>query len=187
MVWAVLFDFYGTLARAVMWGPTVEEVLVRRGFKVSPRARSRWEAEAADGVDHREHSGDRDGYVAWERARLRRLAEGCRVGRADLDEVVGELYATSKDFTLEAYEEVPDVLEQLGGGGVTVAVCSNWDWDLDKALAQAGIEHLIDVAVTSAQAGARKPHPRIYAHTLQRCGVQPEDVLFVGDTWGPDV
>ena len=41
--------------------------------------------------------------------------------------------------------------------------------------------------VSSAWVGARKPHPRIYAHTLEQLGVAPEDALFVGDTWTCDV
>ena len=187
MVKAALFDFYGTLARATRWGPTVEEVLGRRGVSVAAAARARWEAETADGVDHGDHSADRDRYVAWEQARLRRLAEGCGVGPADLDGVVTELYATSKDFTLEAYDEVPGVLATLRERGLTVAVCSNWDWDLDRALARSGLDDFVDVVVTSAQVGTRKPHPRIYEVTLERCGVAAADALFVGDTWGPDV
>ncbi len=187
MVSAVLFDFYGTLARAVTWGPTVEEVLGRWGVALDPDAKARWDWESADGVDHAEHSSERDRYVAWERARLRRLAEGCKVPPADLDEVVAALYAATKEFTLEAYEEVPEVLAVLRERALTVAVCSNWDWDLDRALERAGLRDLVDVVVTSAQAGARKPHPRIYQTTLERCGVGPADALFVGDSWGPDV
>jgi putative hydrolase of the HAD superfamily len=187
MVAAVLFDFYGTLARATEWGPTVEEVLARRGVAVDHDAYARWQAESADGVDHEEHSTDRDRYVAWEQARLRRFAEACRVDAADLDQVVGELYATIKEFTLEAYDEVPAVLAALRERGLTLAVCSNWDWDLDRALRRSGLDDAVDVVVTSAQAGARKPHPRIYQQTLDRCGVAPADALFVGDTWGPDV
>jgi putative hydrolase of the HAD superfamily len=187
VVAAVLFDFYGTLARATAWGPTVEDVLARRGVAVDPDARARWAAETADGVDHREHSSARDRYVAWEQARLRRLAEACGVGAADLDEVVGELYATIKEFTLEAYDEAPGVLAALRDRGLTLAVCSNWDWDLDRALGRAGLDQLVDVVVTSARAGARKPHPRIYEQTLERCRVAAPDALFVGDTWGADV
>ena len=187
MVSAVLFDFYGTLAHAVSWGPTVEEVLARWDVLLDPDAKARWDWEAADGVDHGEHSADRDSYVAWEKDRLRRLAEGCRVSPADLDEVAAALYAATKAFTLEAYEEVPDVLAHLREMGVTVAVCSNWDWDLDRALDQAGLADLVEVVVTSAQAGARKPHPQIYRTALERCSVAPADALFVGDSWGPDV
>jgi putative hydrolase of the HAD superfamily len=55
-------------------------------------------------------------------------------------------------------------------------------------MAQAGLTDLVDVMVTSAQAGARKPHPRIFQHTLDACGItDPTDVVFVGDSWGPDV
>jgi putative hydrolase of the HAD superfamily len=41
--------------------------------------------------------------------------------------------------------------------------------------------------VSSAWAGARKPHPRIFEDTLGKLGVEPADCVFVGDTWGPDV
>src|SRR5205807_2566323 len=129
----------------------------------------------------------RECYVAWERARLCRLVKGCGVPATAVDEVAAELYTAMKTFTLAAYDEVPGVLGDLRDRGVTVAVCSNWDWDLDLALERAGLADLVDVAVTSARAGARKPHPRIYQLTLDRCGVGPTEALFVGDTWYPDV
>jgi putative hydrolase of the HAD superfamily len=94
---------------------------------------------------------------------------------------------SSKTYTLQAYDEVPEVLAELRGRGVTVAICSNWDWDLHRAVAAAGLEGMADVVVTSAQAGARKPHPRIFAHTLGRCGVEADQALFVGDTVYADV
>ena len=68
-----------------------------------------------------------------------------------------------------------------------LAICSNWDWDIDRAVAGAGLEDVVDVVVTSARAGARKPHPRIFRHTLQRCYVAPPEALFVGDTVYADV
>ena len=187
MVSGVLFDFYGTLAHAVSWSPTLEELLARRGLHLDPDAYDRWHAEAADGLEHPHVSTDRDRYVAWERERLYRLVEGSGAAAADVAEVAGEIYTAMKTFTLEAYPEVPDVLTALRTRGIVVAVCSNWDWDLDRALEQAELDTLVDVAVTSAQAGARKPHPRIYRHTLERCGLEPEQALFVGDSWGPDV
>ena len=185
MTRAVLFDFYGTLARATSWGPTIEEVLRERGAVMDRDAHARWQAEAADGVAHLEHSTDRDRYVAWEQARLRRLADASGL---DDDEVVAALYRALKTYTLEAYDEAPAVLADLRSRGLALAVCSNWDWDLDGALELCGLGDAFDVVVTSAQAGARKPHPRIYEHTLGRCGAPaPGDVLFVGDTWEPDV
>lgn len=187
MVAAVLFDFYGTLARAVAWGPKVEELLAGHGLLLDPDANARWHAEAADGVEHPEASASRERYIAWERARFCRLVQGCGAPAADVERIAADIYAATKVFTMAAYPEVPEVLAEVRAAGVTVAVCSNWDWDLDQALAQAGLEDLVDVVVTSAQAGARKPHPRIYRHTLERCGVGPDEALFVGDTFYADV
>ncbi|MDQ4134363.1 MAG: HAD family hydrolase [Actinomycetota bacterium] len=188
MTSAVLLDFYGTLARAVTWGTPFEDVFARRGFQLDRDLWARAGEEAVfDGQEHVEHSSTREQYVAWEIERLRRRVTACGVGAADVEPLVAELYAESKTFTLEAYEEVPEVLDDLRRRQVLVAVCSNWDWDLDRALAQTGLTDLVDVVVTSAQAGARKPHPRIYRHTLDLCRVSPADAVFVGDTWGPDV
>ena len=185
---AVLFDFYGTLARAVSWGATHEEVFARHHLRFDRLA---WDGdvvgEANDGDEHLEQSVSRDAYVAWEVERLRRRARACGVGDDDLEALVADLHTASKAYTLAPYLEVREVLDGLRGDGITLAICSNWDWDLDRAVREAGLDALVDVVVTSAQAGARKPHPRIFRHTLERCGVEPDEALFVGDTFYADV
>jgi putative hydrolase of the HAD superfamily len=142
---------------------------------------------ADDGDEHLAHSVTRDAYVAWELERLRRRAMACGVGEDDLDALVADLHRSSKTFTLEAYDEAPDVLAELRRRGLVLAICSNWDWDIERAVAGAGLEGTVDVVVTSARAGARKPHPRIFHHTLERCGVKASEALVVGDTFSPDV
>jgi len=184
---AVVFDFYGTLARAVAWGSPVDEVLSRRGHRLEETAYDAWRAEVFDGMDHHEYSGTRDDYLAWERDRLRRLAAGSGVGADDIEELVAELHVALGDFSLAAYDEAPAVLDELRRRGLTMAVCSNWGWDLDRAMAMSGLDGAFDVVVTSAQVGVRKPHPRIFELTVEQCGVAPGETLFVGDTWYPDV
>ena len=170
------------------WGDPHEQVFARHGLAFDAE-RWGWNfvGEANDGDEHLQHSVSRDAYVAWEKDRLRRRARACGVGDDDLDALVADLHTASKTYTLEAYDEVPDVLAALRAGGITVAICSNWDWDLERAVALAGLEGMADVVVTSAQAGARKPHPRIYRHTLERCRAAPDRALFVGDTLYADV
>jgi putative hydrolase of the HAD superfamily len=68
-----------------------------------------------------------------------------------------------------------------------LAICSNWDWDLEPAVTEAGFRDSVDVIVSSAWAGARKPHPKIFQWTLDQIGVDAHGTVFVGDTWGPDV
>jgi putative hydrolase of the HAD superfamily len=184
----VIFDFYGTLARAVTWGDTHAQVFARHGL---PFDAERWGwnfvGETNDGDEHLEQSTSRDAYVAWERLRLRRRALACGVGEDDVDALVADLHTASKTYTLKAYDEVPDVLAELRRRGLILGICSNWDWDIDRAVASAGLEGAVDVVVTSARAGARKPHPRIFRHTLERCYVAPPEALFVGDTPYADV
>ncbi len=184
----VLFDFYGTLARAVVWGETHEEIFARRGLP-GPGAvwGSQWVGGAVDGEEHVEHSASREAYVAWELERLRIRARACGVGDDELEPLVADLHRASKTYTLAAYDEVADVLAELRRRGLVLAVCSNWDWDLAQQVANVGLDTLVDEIVSSAHAGARKPHPRIFEHTLDRCRLEPPETLFVGDTWGPDV
>jgi putative hydrolase of the HAD superfamily len=184
----VLFDFYGTLARAVTWGETHETIFARRGLP-GPGAQwgSHWVGGAVDGEDHIEHSSSRDAYTAWELERLRTRARACGVGEDELEPLVADLHRATKTYTLGAYDEVVEVLEELRRQGLVLAICSNWDWDLERAVVSVGLDGLVDTVVTSAQAGARKPHPRIFDHTLALCGLEPAQTLFVGDTWGPDV
>jgi putative hydrolase of the HAD superfamily len=184
----VLFDFYGTLARAVTWGETHEAILTRRGLHHAAAAwGSQWVGGAVDGEEHVEHSASREAYTAWELDRLRTRARACGVGDDELEALVADLHQATKTYTLAAYDEVAGVLDELRGRGLVVAVCSNWDWDLEHQVANVGLAPLVDAVVTSAQAGARKPHRRIFDHTLERCRLAPSETVFVGDTWGADV
>jgi putative hydrolase of the HAD superfamily len=88
---------------------------------------------------------------------------------------------------ITAYDETRAVLAELRSRGVTLAICSNWDWDLEEAIEAAGLTGIVDVTVSSAWVGARKPHRRMYDAVLDRIGVAPADALFVGDTWTCDV
>lgn len=185
---AVLFDFYGTLAHAESWGPTYEEVLAGHGVTLTDDVRRRWVSDAFDGLEHVEHSVDRDAYVAWEKRRLVEMVLGSGVGPDDAPRLADDLWAAGKQWSLRPFPETPAVLTTLRDRGIGVVVCSNWDWDLDLALDAADILELVDVAVTSAQAGARKPHRRIFDVTLAAAGgLAADEVLFVGDSWHADV
>lgn len=88
---------------------------------------------------------------------------------------------------MRRYDDVTEVLTELRRRGLVVAVCSNWYWHLEEVIAEVGLTGLVDVVVTSARAGARKPHPLIFHQTLEQCGLQPAEAMFVGDLWEPDV
>jgi putative hydrolase of the HAD superfamily len=186
MVTAVLFDFYGTLARATQW-MSIDVLLAEHGYELPKAVHDRWWNDGIDGVEHLEHSQSRETYQAWQRDRLLGMLAETDVHPGEYEEILGQLRRGNETRVLEAYPEVPEVLELLRRRDVALAVCSNWDWDLAEALTEVGLGDHFDVVVSSAWAGARKPHPRIFEHTLGQLGIQPAGAVFVGDTWGPDV
>ncbi|WP_031077341.1 HAD family hydrolase [Streptomyces sp. NRRL WC-3742] len=185
----VIFDFYGTLVRMVApLPPSHASVFDRHGLGVQgARWGDQWSVGPADGEEHTAHSASEQAYHTWELDRLKTRARGCGVPAEQLEGLAADLDAATKDMRLAVYEDVRATLADLRRRGQTVALCSNWFWDLEGAVAAVGLTGLFDVVVTSAQAGARKPHPLIYRTALEGCGLRAEEALFVGDAWGPDV
>lgn len=184
---SVVFDFYGTLGHATQW-LSIDNVLAEHGYDLPDAVRQRWWFESEDdGVDHREHSADEDAYAEWQRNRLLGMLAECDVHPGEYDEIVDKLRAGKSTRILQSYPEAADVLARLRARGLRLGVCSNWDWDLAVAIEEVGLTGTTDVVVSSAWAGARKPHPLIFEHTLSQLGAEPARTLFVGDTWGPDV
>jgi putative hydrolase of the HAD superfamily len=183
---AVVLDFYGTLARATA-AVGIDEILTRHGHTIAPHLAAAWWSGDIDGQEHVEQSRSRERYLAWQRERLVSMLHAADIHPGEHEAILADLQAGRAERVLEAYDEVPATLDVLRQAGVTVAVCSNWDWDLDTALAECGLAGAFDVVVSSAWAGARKPHPRIYRYLLERSGLDAAEILFVGDTWGPDV
>jgi putative hydrolase of the HAD superfamily len=184
---AVLLDFYGTLARNADPTFEIDEVLAKRGYRLPDRLRDQWWNGDLDGIEHLDQSRSREHYTTWQRERLLALLSEADIHPGEHDVIVAELDSGRGSRMLRAYPEVPAVLRALRAKGLRLAICSNWDWDLEPAVAEAGLAHSIDLIVSSAWAGARKPHPRIFRHTLEQLELAPRDVVFVGDTWGPDV
>ena len=183
----VIFDFYGTLGHATQW-MSIDNVLSDHGYELPDNVRRRWWFEMEDdGLDHREHSADEDAYAAWQRGRLLGMLGECDVHPGEYEVIVDKLRAGKSTRILEAYPESAEVLSALRARGLRLAVCSNWDWDRAEAIDEVGLTGATDMLVSSAWAGARKPHPFIFEYTLAQIGADPAHTLFVGDTWGPDV
>ncbi len=183
---AVLFDFYGTLARATRW-VSADEVLTEHGYTLTDEQRAIYFAGGLDGAEHDEHSQSRDHYTAWQHERTLAMLSATDVHPGEYEAIIEKLRVGASNRQLEAYDEVPGVLATLRERNVRIVICSNWDWDLREAVEESGLTDAVDAQVSSAWVGARKPHARIFAAALAEAGVPAESVLFVGDTWGPDV
>jgi putative hydrolase of the HAD superfamily len=186
MVTAVIFDFYGTLAQWADRDQTsYSAVFSAHGYQLDP-ADLHGYLIRYDGIEHRHHSVSQEAYEAWATSRLRELTRSCGVEEEAEDRLIDALRA-SDGGPMVAYPEAAATLRSLRRGGISVGVCSNWGWELDGCLEQVGLLRLVDASVTSARAGARKPHPSIYDVAAASLGVHPSEALFVGDSWEPDV
>lgn len=186
MASAVIFDFYGTLAHwADRTASNYATVFAAHGYELSDEVLDAYFARY-DGVEHVAHSTSEKVYEKWVRGRLGELTSSCGVDATHQEFVIDAL-RTSDQGQMVAYPEAASILQRLRQEGLAIGVCSNWGWELDAFLRQVGLHELIDSSVTSARAGARKPHPLIYARSSESLGVNPREVVFVGDSWAPDV
>jgi len=185
MISAVVFDFYGTLARQVDGPDSYMQAFAAHGYTPPSSVLDEFHTRY-DGVAHVEHSVNEETYEAWVRSRLRHLAESCDVDQRDMSSVVDALSAADLEPMI-AYPEAAATLAQLRETGLRIGICSNWGWDLEAFLYEVGLLDFVDSAVTSARAGARKPHPHIYTQSAQSLGTDLDEIMFVGDSWEPDV
>lgn len=80
---------------------------------------------------------------------------------------------------LDAYPEVPAMLQRLRAKGVPRAILSNGaPAMLASAVAAAGITALLDAVLSVETVGVFKPDPRVYRLVCDRFGVSPAHVAF---------
>ena len=103
------------------------------------------------------------------------------VGELDRDnffEVAYEHFAESGVW--ELYPDVIDVLRQLHWR-FQLAIVSNFDGRLRVILERLGISKYFGHIFASSEIGADKPDPEIFRRAVKFLGLQPGDVLHVGD------
>jgi len=72
-------------------------------------------------------------------------------------------------------------LDRLAAAGLPMAVVANWDIGLHEHFARLGMTERFVTILTSAEAGAEKPDPRIFGLALNRLGVSPAQAIHVGN------
>jgi putative hydrolase of the HAD superfamily len=187
---AITLDALGTLVELEPPAPLLAAALAVRGIAVpEAAARAAIAAEISYYRAHHDEAGDAAGLAG-----LRdRCTEVLRAALLDAGADVAALpHADLRDALLgalrfRAYPEVPGALRALRGAGVRLVVVSNWDVSLHEALERTGLRGLVDGAVSSAEAGAAKPDPAIFARALALAGVPAAEAWHAGDSPEHDV
>jgi putative hydrolase of the HAD superfamily len=185
---ALLLDALGTLVALVPPWPALVRELAARGLTVS-EARAR-EALLAEMAFYRAHHAEARDAVTLQRlrercARVLGEALGPSARRLEGRELLAALLASLR---FVAFPEVAPALTALRAHGARLVVVSNWDVSLHEVLARTGLAGRVDAVVTSAETGAAKPDPAIFAAALRAAGgVRAPEALHVGDSLDADV
>ena len=95
-----------------------------------------------------------------------------------------EAWGTTHTLVPEAQE----TLEALRNKGYRLFAASNSFGHLQRSrLEHAGILHYFEDTYISMDIGYDKPDIRFYQEALSRCGLQPHEVLMVGDSMTTDI
>jgi putative hydrolase of the HAD superfamily len=177
---AVLLDAMGTLLTFEPPAPHLRAALLARtGVDVGEEAAQR--AIRAEIAYYRAHLGV--GSDAAGLAALRRASAEAMRPSLGLDVDGDALTAALLDaLRFHPLPEVPGALRSLRALGLRLVVVSNWDVSLHERLAETGLAPLLDGAVASAEVGAAKPDPAIFAAGLALAGVASEEAIHVGDS-----
>ncbi len=97
-----------------------------------------------------------------------------RIARPELRRRLMDLY-----LTLDAFPEVPGVLNTLKAAGLRLAVLSNGTPSmLAAAVDGAGLAPLFDAVLSVEEVGVYKPHPKVYQLAVDRLGLPASAIAF---------
>ncbi len=187
---ALLLDALGTLVALDPPAPRLRAGLERRlGVVVDESAAAR--AISAE-IGYYRANLDRGRDPASLAALRADCAEVIRAALPPSEPLVAASTAALTETLLAAlhFRAFPDVrpaLDAARARGLRVVVASNWDVSLHDVLGRVGLEAELDGIVTSAEVGARKPAPAVFARALELAGVAAEDAVHIGDSFDEDV
>jgi 2-haloacid dehalogenase len=82
-------------------------------------------------------------------------------------------------LTLDAFPEVPDVLERLKKADLRTAILSNGSPKMLEAVVRAsGLNTLLDAVLSVEEVGVYKPHPKVYQLAVERLGIRAGAIAF---------
>ncbi|MDE2150227.1 MAG: haloacid dehalogenase type II [Gammaproteobacteria bacterium] len=167
---ACVFDAYGTLFDPASAAARCRDVL---GDKLD-RLNALWREKQLQYTWLRALQGRHADFWHVTGEALAFALETLDLGDTTLQDRLMNLY-----LTLDAFPEVPQVLERLKAAGLKTAILSNGSPDmLAAAVSNAKIGHLLDAVLSVEAVGVYKPHPKVYRLAVDRLGVESGAIAF---------
>jgi putative hydrolase of the HAD superfamily len=183
---AVVFDWYATLGSPAGddWWQQMFTMISDAGGDVPDHAMTKWTTPE---IEHVVQSSSQEAYRDYEARLLTELLDASGLSADVQDELQVTILGLRERESIGIFPDVVTLLGVLRANEITVALCSNWSWDLDRHLLFNEIDHYFDVVICSAIVGYRKPHPEIFKALLDELSLEPARVAFVGDDWNADI
>jgi putative hydrolase of the HAD superfamily len=88
------------------------------------------------------------------------------------------------------FDDVKVSLTRLQEMGLRLGIVSNFAPTLHAVLESKGIAHFFEPVIVSTEVGLEKPDPAIFKLAIERSGLAPKDILYIGDhtindIWAP--
>jgi putative hydrolase of the HAD superfamily len=105
-----------------------------------------------------------------------------------LRKALADMYAVTQVHWQPEDDAIP-TLEALRHQGYRLGMISNAadDADVQVLIDKAGLRPYLEIILTSAAVGIRKPNPRIFQAALDFWGIRSHEAVMVGDTLGADI
>lgn len=185
-----IFDYGGTLDTGGQhWGKVIWHAYQRQQVPVS-------EERYREAYVHGERTLGRNPIIQPDFTFRRTLEEKLRLQMAYLQEhcsltdvqrllsnVLDDLYTLTQAETARSRE----VLLQLKQVGCPMVLVSNFYGNISTVLREFRLDGIFQQIIESAVVGIRKPDPRIFTLGVEALGLQPEEVVVVGDSVDKDI
>ena len=182
MIKGYIFDYGGTLDTGGQhWGKVIWHAYERQCVPVS-------EEQFREAYVHAERTLGKNPIIKPDFTFKRTLEEKIRIELEFLglseyqQDVVSDLYAITCEETARSRE----VLLQLKQSYPMVLV-SNFYGNIATVLKEFSLDGIFDTIIESAVVGVRKPDPRIFTLGVEALGLNPDEVVVVGDSMDKDI
>ncbi|MDD4873910.1 MAG: HAD family hydrolase [Dehalococcoidales bacterium] len=193
MIKAVFFDMYNTL---ICYDPPREEsqakALKNFGFDIKPEALA-LPIIAGDEFFYEENArlplakrSEEERRKLWSKYEMIMLEEA---GITPTKELLGLMLGEMKNFKYEMvlYKDVIPALTEIKKKGLVTGLISNVDKDITAMLEKLKIFSLLEIVITSQDAGFTKPHPEIFQAAIKKAEIDAKEAIYIGDQYKIDV
>lgn len=168
---ACVFDAYGTLFDVASATARCRDALGEKAAELS----SLWREKQLQYTWLRTVQGRHADFWQVTGDALDYAMDALQISDADLRKWLMALY-----LRLDAFAEVPDVLQRLKLSGMCVAILSNGSPSMLGAVVEhAGIAAHMDLVISVEEVGVYKPHPAVYRLATERLRLAPRQICFL--------